>query len=170
MNPNDLKQLWQDALDDVPTEAVATALQLHSQQALQAKRRRRWLLRTGALVTVLGLAVTVFRHSLHQGEMALGPQPLPQTQDIAPPVPPRLTPSQPNPVSPTPLVAKPAPTDTAPAQNHIVIESVPLKEFLAQLPHHGYITIENDRGRFLVLVDNETGETFTTVLSEDDRL
>jgi len=51
-----------------------------------------------------------------------------------------------------------------------MIDSVSLKDFLAQLPQHGYMTIENERGRFLVMVDNETGETTTTRLSKEDQL
>ncbi len=64
-------------------------------------------------------------------------------------------------------------TDTQIAQEEPkrpLIESVSLKDFLAQLPHHGYMTIENERGRFLVMVDHKTGETTTMRLSKDDQL
>jgi hypothetical protein len=82
-------------------------------------------------------------------------------QEVAPQRPPAPL-TSPQPV-PAPQIAQEEP-------KRPMIESVSLKDFLAQLPHHGYMTIEIERGRFLVMVDHETGETTTTRLSKDDQL
>lgn len=157
MKPNELYQLWQDALDEMPHPAATSAPPEPELRALQARRRRIWTVRdlvlTAAALAIAAGSWMVF-HSRDQ--VAVKPERAPHQ----PPAP--LTPPQP---VPTPQIAQEEPTKTQP-----MIESVSLKDFLAQLPHHGYMTIENERGRFLVMVDHETGETTTTRLSKDDQL
>ena len=165
MNPNDLHQLWDDALDDVPTQTVAEPLWRHVQQALRAERRRRLLVRASALAAAMLIALTAWRTlPITQNELGHDPQPTPQL----PVIPTTVVPSELSLLATTPPASAPVPEPMAP--QHVVLESVPLKEFLAQLPHHGFVEIKNERGRFLVVVDNETGETFTTVLSNGDSL
>ena len=174
MTPHDLNQLWNDALDDVPTEPVAEPLWQHVQQRLRVKRRRRLLVR-GAVVAVVALvAMTLwFRPPTQSPEIARSPvpnQPAHQTLPT-PPVVAQLPVSAPVPTTPPVVVKAPQPPEPAPAEpNRLVIKSVSLHDFLAQLPHHGTVEIRNKRGRFLVIVDNETGETFTSELSPDDQL
>lgn len=160
MTPNDLHQLWNDAINDVPTEAVADPMWQHVQRGLRTERRRRFLVRTTALAAVglVAAGAWLFRPT---GPEKLADAPAPQsttpvTQSIAP------TPIDPPAISPAPVT----PTASGP----MVVDSLPLKEFLAQLPHHGVVEIKNERGRFLFVTDHETGETFTATLSPDDKL
>lgn len=148
MKPNELHQLWQDALDDLPHPAATDAPPESELRALRARRRRTWTARD-LVLTAAALAIAAGCWAFFQSrdqvavkhEVAPQQPPAPLTQQIA----------QEEPKSP-------------------MIESVSLKDFLAQLPHHGYMTIENERGRFLVMVDHKTGETTTTRLSKDDQL
>lgn len=164
MNPNDLHRLWNDAIDDVPTEAVAEQMWQHVQQGLRTERRRRFLVRTTTLAAVGLAAVSVwlFRPTGPE-KLADNPAPQPtapvaQSTAIAP-----IDSTATSPMAPTPTEA---PTTSA----QVVVNSLPLKEFLAQLPHHGVVEIKNERGRFLFVTDHETGETFTATLSPDDKL
>ena len=156
MNPNDLHQLWNDALDDVPTEAVSGPTWIHLQQGLRSERRRRVLTRSATIAAAALGAVGVWQYlSPSSAELAKNSTSQPGIQaPAAPPV-----------VSTAPPEAA-----TAPSAGQIVIAPLPLKEFLAQLPHHGIVEVKNERGRFLFVVDNETGEMVTAVLSPDDKL
>lgn len=146
MKPNELHQLWQDALDELPHPPASDAHLERGLCALRARRRRTWTVQTLALTAaVLAIAASYFVVSQSPDEIAAKPQPIPQ--------------QPPEPIAPK-----------GPESTMATIESVSLKDFLAQLPHHGYMTIENKRGRFLVTVDHETGETTTTRLSKDDQL
>ncbi len=182
MTPNDLhQQLWNDALDDVATEAIDGPLWLHTRQGVRSQRRRRVWIRVAMTAAALLVAASAWRgFSGHKPEMVRAPEPVPQNR-VEAPVPPGVispAPSPSPPVTPQHLVEAPvppvpapeAPTPETPAPKHVVIQSVALHDFLAQLPHHGYVEISNARGRFLVVVDHETGEAFTTVLSKDDQL
>lgn len=157
MKPNELHQLWQDALDELPHPAATSAPPEPELRALRTRRRRTWTARD-LVLTAAALVITagcwVVFHSRDQVVVK---------QEVAPQQPPApLTPSQP---VPAPQIAQEEPKAQQP-----MIESVSLKDFLAQLPHHGYMTIENERGRFLVMVDHKTGETTTMRLSKDDQL
>lgn len=156
MNPNDLHQLWNDALDDVPTEAVSGPTWKHLQQGLRAERRRRVLTRTAAIAAVALGAVGVWQY-LSPSSVELAKNSTPQPGIQAPAEPPEASPAPPE-------------AATSPSAGQIVIAPLPLKEFLAQLPHHGIVEVKNERGRFLFVVDNETGEMVTAVLSPDDKL
>ena len=164
MNPNDLHQLWNDAIDDVPTEAVAEPMWRHVQQGLRTERRRRLLVRTTALAAagLVAVGVWLFRPTgpdkLADNPVSQPTAPITQSTVQAPIDPPVIS----------PVVPAPAEVPAAPAQ--VVVNSLPLKEFLAQLPHHGVVEIKNERGRFLFVTDHETGETFTATLSPDDKL
>jgi hypothetical protein len=147
MNPNELHQLWQDALDELPHPAATDAPPEPELRALRARRRRTWTARDLVLTAAaLAIAACCWEFSQSRGQVAVKQEPTP----LQPP-------------APTQQIALEEP-------KRPMIESVSLKDFLAQLPHHGYMTIENERGRFLVMVDHKTGETTTTRLSKDDQL
>lgn len=156
MKPNELHQLWQDALDDLPHPAATDAPPEPELRALRARRRRTWTARD-LVLTAAALAIAACCWAVFQSRDQVAVQEPTPKQPAAP-----LTPPQP---APAPQIAQEEPKSSKP-----MIDSVSLKDFLAQLPHHGYMTIENERGRFLVMVDNETGETTTTRLSKEDQL
>lgn len=154
MKPNELHQLWQDALDDLPLPAATQTPLEPELRALRARRRRTWTARDLVLTAAaLAIAACCWVFSQSRARFAVKPEPTPQ--------------QPPAPLTPQPLLA---PQVAQEEPKRPMIESVSLKDFLAQLPHHGYMTIENERGRFLVMVDHKTGETTTTRLSKDDQL
>ena len=133
------------------------------------------------MAVVALLAITFWRRqSIRTPEIVRQPVPIQNpsvdvrhpTPVVAPqPTPPPVTPQIPNPATPSnPLATLPPPEPASSAPQKTVLKSVSLHDFLAQLPHHGTVEIRNKRGRFLVIVDNETGETFMSELSPDDQL
>ena len=156
MKPSELHQLWQDALDDLPHPAATDPPPERELRALRARRRQIWTARdlvlTAAALAIAACCWVVFQS---RGQVAVR----------------QANPKQPAaPQTPTQPVQAPQIAQEEPKSSKPMIESVSLKDFLSQLPHHGYMTIENERGRFLVMVDHKTGETTTTRLSKDDQL
>lgn len=161
MKPSDLNQLWNDALGDLPEQAQSDDLRRRMLEEVHAQRQRRRI----RAASLCGLVLLVaggwthwsFRRADHSDiTVAVPPQPAPKAPATIEPQPPSVAPIEP------PALREDA---TVP-----VVESVPLKEFLAKLPHHGYMTVRNERGRFLIVVDNQTGEQIMTPLADDETL